>query len=295
MIAFASCILAATTIGIIFKLFPRYEINALNAIVINYTTCFCLGLLFDGSLQGDWISQTLNAPWFKFDVLMGFLFIIGFSITAYAIRYFGLAIPVLMQKMSILLTVSFAILLFHEPTSTFEYAGLALAVIAIFTTLVKKEKSRSNPSFLHKMLLPGVLLFSAAIEIILYYTEKSGLLADQHKLFTTMGFGVAALIGWVFILFRYFTTQHLFRTKDLVAGILLGLPNYFSIYLLLVMLDKGWKGNIMYPMVNVSVLLLSTLIAHFILREKLSGINKIGIILAVLAILIIAIAQNQVL
>ncbi len=143
------------------------------------------------------------------------------------------------------------------------------------------------------MLLPGVLLFSAAIEIILYYTEKSGILADQHKLFTTMGFGVAALIGWLFILLKYFTTQHLFQAKDLVAGILLGLPNYFSVYLLLVMLDKGWKGNIMYPLVNVSVLLLSAIIAHFILREKLSVINKVGVVLAVLAILIIVFAQTQ--
>jgi drug/metabolite transporter (DMT)-like permease len=292
MIAFVSCIIAATFIGIIFKLFPRYEINALNAIVINYTTCFSLGLLLDSSLQGDWISGVLNTPWFKFDVVMGFLFFMGFSITAYAIRYFGLAIPVLMQKMSILLTVSFAIVVFNEPTSPLEYAGLGLAVMAIITTLVKKEKSGSGHLFIHKMLLPGVLLFSAAIEIILYYSEKSEILGDQHKLFTTLGFGVAALIGWLFVLYRLLTSHHILRAKDLVAGILLGLPNYFSIYLLLVMLDSGWKGNIMYPMVNVSVLLLSAMTAHLVLREKLTVLNKIGVILAVVAILIIAIAQN---
>jgi len=69
-------------------------------------------------------------------------------------------------------------------------------------------------------------------------------------------------------------------------------PNYFSIYLILVMLNQGWKGSIIYPMLNVSVLLLSTLIAVIGFRERLTRLNWIGIGLATLSIIVMAYATH---
>ena len=80
--------------------------------------------------------------------------------------------------------------------------------------------------------------------------------------------------------------------RDVIAGILLGIPNFFSIFLLLKMLNQGWNGSLMYPLVNVSVLLLSTMVAVIAFREKLNRLNWIGIGLASAAILIIAYAHT---
>ena len=67
----------------------------------------------------------------------------------------------------------------------------------------------------------------------------------------------------------------------------------FSIFLLLKMLNQGWNGSLMYPMVNVTVLLLSTIVAVIAFHEKLNRINWIGIGLASASILTIAYAHNS--
>jgi drug/metabolite transporter (DMT)-like permease len=133
---------------------------------------------------------------------------------------------------------------------------------------------------------------SAAIEILLFYVEKSGVVGKQQMAFTTHGFGCAAVIGWVSVAWLWIKGRNRFSLRDIVAGVFLGIPNFFSIYLLLKMLNQGWDGSVMYPMVNVSVLLLSTFVAVIIFREKLNRLNWIGIALASASILIIAYAHN---
>lgn len=291
--AFFWCVLAATSIGICFKLFPLWKIDTFHAIVINYTTCLLLGLLFDPGRNELLSWETFHQPWFKFDILLGILFITGFTLTAYAVLQLGITLTVLMQKMSILLTVSFAVLIFRENISMLEGLGLLMALIAIVTINLKPDKSKKISARKRWLLLGSVLLLSAMIEIVLFYVQKMKIVTDQHMLFTSIGFGIAALIGWIIIFIKRFDKKTRLTWKDIAAGITLGLPNYFSIYLILVMLHNGWKGSILYPMLNVSILLLSTILALIIFHEKLRRANWIGVVCSILAILLISYAQNQ--
>ena len=79
------------------------------------------------------------------------------------------------------------------------------------------------------------------------------------------------------------------RTGDVLT---VSTVTIFSIYLLLHMLNEGWAGSIMYPLVNVTVLVLSALIALLAFRERLSRVNWAGIGLAILAIGLIAWSEN---
>jgi len=290
---FLWCVLAALCIGICFKLFPRWHVNTFNAIVINYTTCLLLGLLLDRNISLSDLVHITHQPWFKFDIILGLLFIIGFNLTAYAIRHFGLTLSVLMQRMSLILTVSFTVIIFKEKFGWVELFGLILALAAILVINKKPAITNSKSSLFQALILFLVLLFSALIEITLYYVEKTKVVGHHQMIFTTLGFGTAAMIGWVIILWSLIRLKSKVAWRDLYAGLLLGLPNYFSVYLILMMLNHGWKGSVMYPMLNVSVLLFSTLVAVFVFKESLNRINQVGIILAIFAILIIAYAQNR--
>lgn len=290
---FVWCLLVTICIGICFKLFGRWKINTFNAIVINYTVCLLLGYFLDPNGTIPFSSKIIQTPWFKYDLLLGVLFISGFNLTAHAIQLAGITITTMMQRMSLITTVSFTVLLFHEPFGWFAFCGLLLALMAIVainqtgTSISFKKPGKNTP------LLFLVLLLSSAIEIILFYIEKSGLVGDQQMAFTTHGFGCAAILGWLTMGWLWMKRENSISRKDVYAGIMLGIPNYFSIYLMLVMLNQGWKGSIMYPMLNVSVLLLSTIIAVISFREKLNRLNWIGIGLATLSILSIAYAQNE--
>ncbi len=289
---FLWCVLAATSIGICFKVFPRWNINILHAIVINYTTCLVLGLMLDNQLSKSVLANVFYKPWFKYDIILGFLFIIGFNLTAYSIQKFGITLSVLMQKMSLILTVSFTVIIFKEGFGWIELLGFVIALLAIIAINRKEKLTQEKPSMSRTIILTGIMLFSAAIEIVLYFVQKTNLVGTDQKLFTTLGFGTAALIGWIMILILLITKKTFLKWKDFLAGLVLGIPNYFSVYLILVMLKDGWKGSVMYPMLNVSVLLISTLLAVVLFHEKLNRINKIGVAFATISILLIAFARN---
>jgi drug/metabolite transporter (DMT)-like permease len=289
---FLWCITVTTCIGIGFKLFSRFKINTFNAIVINYTVCLVLGTLIDPASGWPFSSPIIQSPWFSFDIILGLMFIVGFNLTAKSIQQAGITMTTLIQRMSLILTVSFTVILFKEHFGWLELCGLVLALLAIIAINQKTSSLSFQMSGPFPFILLAVLVISAAIEILLYYVEKTGLVGSDQMAFTTHGFGCAAIFGWVSLIWLWLKKKLKFSRRDVIAGILLGIPNFFSIFLLLKMLNNGWNGSLMYPLVNVSVLLLSTLVAVIAFREKLNRLNWIGIGLASAAILVIAYAHT---
>ncbi len=289
---FLWCLVVTTSIGVGFKLFSRYKVNTFNAIVINYTVCLVLGTLLDPEVDVPFSKEIIQAEWFLFDALLGLLFITGFNLTAQAIQTSGITLTTLMQRMSLLLTVSFTVLFFKEHFGWLEFSGLLCALLAIVAINQKKSTSLEKSSSPIPIILLAVLAFAASIEILLYYVEKTGIVGHQQMAFTTHGFGIAAVLGWLAMTWLWISGKNNLNGRDVIAGILLGVPNFFSIYLLLKMLNQGWNGSILYPLLNVSVLLLSTFIAIIIFHEKLNKLNWIGIGLATASILLISYSHN---
>ena len=76
----------------------------------------------------------------------------------------------------------------------------------------------------------------------------------------------------------------------MIAGISLGVPNFFSIYLLLLALQQGWGGSVVFPVNNVGVLVMAAIFGIVLFKERLIPIRIWGFALAVLAIVLITIA-----
>jgi drug/metabolite transporter (DMT)-like permease len=275
-----------------FRLFPKWEIDRFNAIVINYTSCLGFGLLMDSSSK-PFHSSWLEKPWILWAIILGFLFITGFNLLAYTIRQFGIAPSVLMQRMSLITTVAVTVIVFGEQFRWMEAIAFISAIGAIITMTAKKNAKSSDHSFFQKSTLFLLLLISSVIEIILYYVQNENIVGDDQMLFTTLGFGTAACAGWIVLIILLLFRKTKFRLRDAIAGIALSIPNYFSIYLVLLLLKEGWKGSMLYPMINVGTLLGSAILAVIFFKEKLTVANRIGVGLAVVAILILAVAQNM--
>lgn len=288
---FLCCVLAAILIGILFRYFPKWDVNPFHAIVINYTTCLAFGWLISEMTLTE-LAEVWKKPWFTFDIILGVLFISGFNIMALSIRHFGISMSVLMQRMSLVSTVAITVLVFGETFRWLDILAILAAVGSIYLINKPNTHNRSSHSFMQKSGLFVLLIISSAIEILLYYVQKEKISDTDHLPFTMAGFGVAAVAGWIILLVRLLSRKSRLLWKDVFAGLILGVPNFFSIYLVLVLLHNGWTGSILYPILNVSILLGSVLFAVILFREKLSPANKAGIALAVIAISILAIAQN---
>jgi drug/metabolite transporter (DMT)-like permease len=76
--------------------------------------------------------------------------------------------------------------------------------------------------------------------------------------------------------------------KSILGGIVLGIPNYFSLYYLIKMLDSQvFESSTIFTIHNVAIVIVSTLIGILFFKEKISLRNGIGITLALIAIYLV--------
>jgi multidrug transporter EmrE-like cation transporter len=74
--------------------------------------------------------------------------------------------------------------------------------------------------------------------------------------------------------------------------LLLGVPNFFTIYLILALLESGFPGSVLYPLLNVLVLVVTVLTGYFVFKETLSRVNVIGIMIAIAVIALMSLTLD---
>ena len=111
----------------------------------------------------------------------------------------------------------------------------------------------------------------------------------DYDQFLIVVFLVALISGLLASVFRGIRNMKGFALRNLVAGLILGLLNWYSTYFFIAGMQY-FDVSVFVPLVSVSVVTLSSLLGYFIFREKLSTINWGGILLAMLSIVLIAAA-----
>ena len=283
MIALAACILASTIISLIFKWFQRFEVRNLPAIVVNYFVCGLCGSIFQGEFPID--ADTFSKSWIWLAFVLGFVFISGFNLNALSVQRAGIAVTSVVQRISLLISVAFAVLVFNAPLDASKTFGIVLGVLAVFLTVRFESDPMKNR---RSWLLPlGVLLIAGLIEVLLTVAQRVHQ-ADEDVSFTVLLFLWAGILGLVFSWIRPPADgSPRFTWRDVAGGIALGIPNFFSIHLILVALGQGLDAATVFPILNVSTIVLSALLALVIFQERLSPKQWTGVLIAALAILLI--------
>ena len=287
MIYLLLSILASTIIFIIFKLFEKFQINIFQAIVVNYCIAFTTGILsYNGTIT---ISQLPNLDWFYYTLVLGALFIIVFNLMAITTQKSGLSVVSVATKMSVVVPVLFGLLYYNESLGTVKLIGIAIALIAVYLT---SNKSKQGISVNRKSIVLPILVFigSGIIDTSIKFLEDTYVANNDVPLFSAIIFLAAAIIGFIFIIIQIIRGSFNFEFKNIIAGICLGVPNYFSIYFLVKTLRSDiLESSGIFAINNVSIVALSTFAGIFIFKEKLIKKNWIGIALAILSIVLISI------
>jgi drug/metabolite transporter (DMT)-like permease len=290
MLYLVSSIILTSYLTLAFKFVEKFRINTFQAIVFNYCTCVVTGSFVNGEFPVH--AATFKEEWFKWALLMGAMFISILNVLGFTAQKIGVAVASVANKLSLVIPFLFSIYLYKEKVSLFRIAGIVVAVIAVILTCwPRKQKTTSqkfNPLLL--ILLPAVLFFSSGLlDTLIKYTEQ-GFLNDNNKnsyLVTT--FAVAAGTGLVTLLLLVIAGRQRLSYKSIIAGIGIGIPNYFSIWCLMrVLKDHTGNSSAIIPINNMGIVLFSAVAAWILFKEKLSGINWVGIILSIGAIALIA-------
>jgi len=286
-----ACIVLNALIGVIFKLFDRYQIDNLQAIVVNYFVCVLTAAVVIGGnpIPSDLIGQ----PWFWYALGLGSIFIIVFNLMALTVQNFGVVIATIFQKMSLLAPTLIAILFYGETSNFIKWAGILSSVASIFLLSYQKKDQKgqeSHHSGLIWMLPILTFLGSCLIDSALYLVEKQNLAQNGDIGFVASLFLSAAINGFFILCIQVLRKKEVLKFKNLIGGIGLGIPNFFFFFLLLLSLQQGWGGSVVFPVNNVGVLVMAAFFGIILFKERLVPLRIAGFILAILAIILITLA-----
>ena len=272
-------------LAVMFKLLPDFKVRNLQAIIINYFTCFILGCLILGHSPIG--TETFGQTWFGYALFLSAIFIIFFNINALTVQKVGMIITSIFQKLSLVFPVFVGIIFFKESAGIMKIVALPLTIAAIIFTSWTDSSTKDDITHLKAYwYLPVLVLFgSGLIEVTLFFAQETGKIGESSLDFTTMLFVMAGLWGLIFLLMQ---KKLNFKLSELIAGVCIGVPNFFTIYLLLKALDAGWDGSVLFPVNNVGTIFFTALIAFFIFKERLNKINYLGLVLAILAVYLIS-------
>lgn len=192
MIALILSILSSTIIFVVFKLFSKYKIQTLHAIVVNYMVACCSGLFFQESEIV--ITEIPQNAWFPFALGLGALFITVFNLMALTTQRSGLSVVSVATKMSVVIPVVFGLVYYKESLGIFKFIGIILALVAVYLTSIKSSDGLKIKT--SNLIFPVlVFLGSGIIDTAIKYLEGEYVAKNDIPIFSATIFATAATLG----------------------------------------------------------------------------------------------------
>ncbi len=268
----------------IFKIFGLKKVNTFHAIVANYFVCVITGTLFTGI--SNVLNQPYDAPWIYIALVLGGVFITIFYLMAITAQKFSMATASISSKMAFVMPVLFSLFILKVDSdfAWYNYIGIGLALIATYMSTSSNSSGTTKEGKLLWLLPVFVFLGNGIIDITINYTNLNYITESSVKVFPIYIFLSASVIGGIVLLIRGERITRL----SLISGLVLGVINYFTVFAFLKALGQlNNNGAFVFPIFNTGIVVLSALIGLIIFKEKLSSLNKIGIIVAIVSIALV--------
>ncbi|EIM03275.1 EamA/RhaT family transporter [Rhodanobacter denitrificans] len=270
-------------VSVLLKLARRFDVDVGQAIAWNYVVAAALtAWLLQPSLA------TLCAPGVPRLALaaLGILLPTIFLALAASVRHAGIVRSDAAQRLSLLLSLLAAFVLFGERLTAFKALGIALGLLALLGMVWRSghgTAARGTAGWLYPL---AVFAGFGVIDILFKRVAQAGvpLGASLQAMFA-----LALLVAFALQLWRRARGQARFTARSALAGALLGLANFGNILFYL----RGHRALPQHPALvfasmNLGVVALGALVGLLLFRERLSRLNLAGVGLALLAIGVIA-------
>ena len=286
------CIICSSLLVFMFRVFDHYRIEAFPAIVFNYLICVICGLIVYAHSPLDVMAHSSHAPWLWLAITLGLSFIHIFVLTGRTALRFGVSTASVAMKLGLVIRVFLAFFIYKEDVTWYKVAGIICALIAVVLSSQKKEVHHT-PVHGAALLLPLIVFIGsglcdsgAQLGDKLYFPQGSS------EDFVLVIFLFAALTGLFYLSIMVLRGSICLHWRQVIGGVLLGIPNYGSLLFLMKALDHFHGGSsIVFPVVNIATVAGSTLLSVVIFREHLNRTNRLGLLFAGLCIAVIYLPQ----
>lgn len=277
------CIVSSVAFLHIMRLGQHYRRTMVWVGAWNYCTAALgcgLWLLFQPSIGWNWAETVIG-------LAIGAVLVAGFYLIDACIKLIGVGITQTIERLSaVLLPVGASIIFWQEFPTTMQFIGLLLALIAL--PLLTDSPMLSGAAD-HKpavaIVIPLLVVSGTAGVLYKLRNEISGALAPPT--FFCVVFGAAALIGVVVAARR----APSWNRGDVGIGISLGCANLASNYFYAASI-AAMHGPIVFPSIAIGVILVGSLAAIIIWKERYSRRILLGILVATVALVLVNLDPN---
>lgn len=274
MIYLLLAIVSSALISIFMRISEKYVKNEMGMFMANYAVCSLLSLLYMN--QGvKTLAVTASRIALILGIISGILYLANFVFLKYNMKHNGIVMSSTFMKLGVLVPTIMAVVAFHEVPRLTQIIGIFLSLVAIILIHFEKDAlSESN----RKIWLLLLLLLSGFTDSMANIFEKVGD-ANAKDGYLLVTFVTAFLVAMVLA----FIGKTRVSKKDLVFGVLIGIPNYFSARFLLLALGSV-NAVLVYPMYSVATIITIMIVGMLAFREPVSKKKMCALGLIVLAL-----------
>ena|SRR6185437_15316514 len=283
MIYIIISICCSVAVSILLKLAKRYHIDVYQAITWNYSIAIILTWIF----LRPHLQNLGDAPIFTYS-LLGLLLPALFVVLAISVRLSGIVRTDIAQRLSLFIPIIAAFLMFGELLTPLKIIGIVLGFTAIICTIPWQQKDERKPAQANAWIY--LLIVFAGIGLIdVLLKQIAAFKAVSYNTSLFIVFVLAFVFSLAGLLFQVFTGRMRFSWPHIFIGWVLGVANFGNILFYL----KAHKALATQPAtvfsaMNIGVIVAGALIGLIIFKEKLSLLNKAGIVIAIVAIIVMA-------
>ncbi len=278
MLSLLLTIACSTSIALLLKYNHTRDGNALVLLAGNYLVAT---LISAGFWLGD-AQATASPEAAGFGALLAVLFVVSFFAFTHAVRIAGTALASVTSRLSVIFPVLLSMLIFAERPGGWQMAGFALALITLLLFYRSLHSGRVEKLPLRDYLFLAVLLVGIGINDFSMKIFQQWRPGSEKPFFLLMIFSGALIYCLAIIRIRRIPL----RRDTILLGLLLGIPNIFSSYFLIGALES-MEAIIVYPVVNIGIILATAVLAALIWREKLNRAGQLALLTGSLAIVLL--------
>lgn len=282
MIYLTIAVLCSVAVSVLLKVLRQKNIDIRQTIVAGYPMAFLLTwFLLKPDVSG---LGTLGSAW-GIIIALGILLPAVFIILGRAIESVGMVATDAAQRLSLIIPIVAAFLLFGEVLTSTRIFGLLLGFLALGALIYRPQQGQISRQAKHTPLwLFGVWAGYGIIDILFKQVAKQG---TAFPLTLFVSFGLAGLLLFIYLLI----TRVRWQGNALAAGLLLGALNMGNIYAYVrahQLLSES--PSIVFTGMNVGVIAVATLIGVGVFKESLNRINVLGLLLAICCVAVLFLA-----
>jgi len=272
-------ILCSTSIALILKYSDTKKGEPIVLLAGNYIVALLIGLIL--LILND--TKIFSVETLIFGAGLGLLFVLSFFAFAKAISYAGTGLATSSSRLSVIIPILLSIIIYDELPNELHLLGFLFTVITfIFFYFSVKGDHKEGEGLLKYFFLLAVFaaigLNDFAIKVF-----KSWRPEQEEPYFIFFIFSSAFVYSSIYIISK----KVKIIKNTVLLGLVLGIPNVFSTFFLLGALAL-LPAILVYPLMNVGIILFTTVAAFLIWKEKLNRWGVLALASGLLAILFLS-------